>query len=99
MKENLLLLIVFIALVAVGYFWYTQWRQPVAIDVSQEVQQDEFVKLSARIKKININADFFQSPGFLYLQDYTADIVPPKSIGKDNPFLPVFPPESINTSL
>lgn len=92
-KENLILLVFLMILVAVGYFWYFQWRQPVVLedDEGQSFGR-EFLTMAARIKKIDINTDFFSSEGFLFLKDFTPVIEPAESVGKKNPFLPIVSP-------
>lgn len=95
MKENFLLLVFLILLVAGGYYWYFYLRQPVTADdlSGESVFGREFLTMAVKIKKIDINTDFFQSEQFLFLEDYTPLIEPAKIVGKKNPFLPIILPE------
>ncbi len=95
MKENLLLLGFIVVTIALGYFWYTQWR-PVAVSdntTMENVYGGEFLSMTVKLKSLNLDTDFFQSPEFLFFIDQTPVIEIPTVTGKKNPFLPLVLPK------
>ncbi len=95
MKENLLLLGFIVVIIVSGYFWYTQWRSVAATgDATMEnIYGGEFLAMTVKLKSINLDTDFFQSPEFLFFTDQTPVIEIPTVIGKKNPFLPLALPK------
>jgi hypothetical protein len=96
MKSNLIFLVLVIAVLAYGYYWFTE-----NLSVTGEVSYDQveifgkdFLLLSERIEKIKLDPSFLQSEAFLSLKDLTPVIEYPfeTEIGKFNPFLPIIPP-------
>lgn len=90
MKNNLIFIILAILILGGTYFWYSNMRTPnpsaVSTNDPEMMVGQEFVQLVARMKGIKLNADFFTSPSFVYLEDMTPDVPYPTKIGKKDPF-------------
>jgi len=90
MKSNIIFILLAILILGGAYFWYVSIRTPnigaTAINDPDMMAGQDFVALVSRMKAININADFFSAPEFLYLEDMTPVVPYPEKIGKKDPF-------------
>jgi hypothetical protein len=99
-KENLILLIFIVLVLGGGYYWYEYIRSPVLTGESftdAEVFGREFLSMAARMKRIQISADFLQSSAFVFLKDLTPIIEMPEMVGRPNPFLPIVGDSELDT--
>ena len=90
--KNLLVLIVFVVLVALGYYLFTQRDSAVlsfvkSTDVSSTLLEKTsvFIERRAELEGLTLDMSLFTNPAFTSLRSYTTEI-PDQSIGRSNIF-------------
>jgi|GEM_PF-1247035 len=95
--KNLLVLIVFVVLVALGYYLFTE-RDSGALsllkstDVSPALlaKTSVFIEHRTALEQLKLDTSIFTNPSFTSLRSYSADI-PDQTIGRVNIFDPATP--------
>ena len=90
--KNLLVLAGFIALVALGYYLFTERDSGAlsfvtSVDVSPELlaKTSVFIQHRAELENLKLDTTIFTNPAFTSLRSYTTDI-PEQQIGRTNIF-------------
>jgi hypothetical protein len=82
-----------LVLAAIGYYFYSGGSAPAAsssftISSATTSVGTDVVNLLNQIKSLRIDTSLFQAPVYESLTDFSV-MVPPESIGKSNPFIPL----------
>ncbi len=102
MQSSTKLLIVGILMVlgSAGYYYYTTNGVQVSPDSSLTASSfsgtlgggasvgSNVLALLSQIKGLSIDTNFFQSPSYTSLIDFSV-VIPPENVGKSNPFVPL----------
>lgn len=90
--KNLLVLIVFVVLVALGYYLFSQRDSGVlsfvkTADVSSTLLEKTsiFIERRAQLESLKLDMSLFTNPAFTSLRSYTTEI-PDQSVGRTNIF-------------
>lgn len=90
--KNLLVFALFISLVVLGYFMFTQRNSGglaivggTTVSVELLARTRIFIERRAALQSLNLDTSLFTNPAFTSLRSYTSD-VPDQSIGRDNIF-------------
>jgi len=91
-KENIIVIVLGILVLAGAYFWYSRFRTPY---LSQSQAGDsinkegEFLVMINKMSNIKLDAEFLKSEKFLQLKDLAPVVEVPENPGRDNPFAPL----------
>ena len=91
-KENIIVIVLGILVLAGAYFWYSRFRtpslsQPQAADSINEKRQ--FLLMINTMSNIDLDTEFLKGEKFLQLKDLAPVVEVPENPGRDNPFAPL----------
>jgi flagellar basal body-associated protein FliL len=94
-KKSIISIVVIIAAVAIGYFFYTGNKAPAGDSLLQTQATPEANAVSSRIlnllnqiRSLKIDTSIFDNVAYQTLQDYSIQI-PEVPVGRQNPFAPL----------
>ncbi|MDO8555100.1 MAG: hypothetical protein Q7R75_00850 [bacterium] len=91
-KENIIVIVLSILVLAGAYFWYSKFRTPY---LSQSQAGDStnaeggFLAVINKMGDIKLDTEFLRSEKFLQLKDLAPVIEVPENPGRNNPFAPL----------
>ncbi len=86
-------MLVVVALVGLGYFYYSGSSTPASTTLIAESDEGaaaaaQVLSLLNQIQVLKIDTAIFSDPGYKTLRDYSVAI-PPVNVGRPNPFAPI----------
>lgn len=91
-KENIIVIVLSILVLAGTYFWYSRFRTPY-LSQSQaggSINEDGgFLAVINKMNDIKLDTEFLRSEKFLQLKDLAPVIEVPENPGRNNPFAPL----------
>lgn len=88
------IIVVLVLIVILGYWQYSSKNEipdenkNTVQDPQKTDEESKIISTLERLKKVEINADFFNDPVLKSLSDFSHELIP-EPIGRMNPFLPV----------